>query len=157
MLQREAGPLNQTTKEELSSANQTRLLEDMEEMLETMRAVNLTAAYTAASQDLRCVSHGHMIFLSSYIKISCLIRHRSLSLSLFSLAQSLVHSLHAYFLSSTVAVVDMLRHLSTSFTVGMEMLQHLHTQLSTAVQRNTHAQALLDDAQTLLHTFQVTS
>lgn len=60
----EAGPLNQTTKEELSSANQTRLLEDMEDMLETMRAVNLTAAYTAASKELRCVSHGHMIFLS---------------------------------------------------------------------------------------------
>lgn len=55
MLQKEVGTLNQTTKEELSSANQTRLLEDVEDMLETMTAVNLTAAYTAASQELRCV------------------------------------------------------------------------------------------------------
>lgn len=153
----EVGALNQPTKEELSSANQTRLLEDMEDMLETMRAVNLTAAYTAASKELRYVSHGQTIFLSSYIKISCLTGLRSLSLSLFSLAESLVHSLHAYFLSSRVTVADMLHHLSTSLTVGMETLQHLHTQLSTAARWNTRAQALVDDAHTLLHTFQVTS
>lgn len=78
----EAEPLNQTTKEELSSANQTRLLEEVEDMLETMRAVNLTAAYTAASQELRCVSHGHVSFLSSYIPISCLIGHLFLSVPL---------------------------------------------------------------------------
>lgn len=80
----------------------------------------------------------------------------SLSLSLFSLARSLVHSLHADFLSSRVAVADMLHRLSASLTVGMETLQHLHTQLSMAARWNTHAQALLDDARTL-HTFQVKS
>lgn len=57
MLQREAGHLNQTTKEELSSANQTRLLEEVETMLETIRAVNLTAANATANQELRCVLH----------------------------------------------------------------------------------------------------
>uniref|UniRef100_A0A8P4GTB8 Laminin, alpha 1 n=1 Tax=Dicentrarchus labrax TaxID=13489 RepID=A0A8P4GTB8_DICLA len=52
---REAGHLNQTTEEEFSSANQTRLLGEVESMLETIRVVNLTAANTAANQELRCV------------------------------------------------------------------------------------------------------
>ncbi|XP_051240878.1 laminin subunit alpha-1 isoform X1 [Dicentrarchus labrax] len=52
-LQREAGHLNQTTEEEFSSANQTRLLGEVESMLETIRVVNLTAANTAANQELR--------------------------------------------------------------------------------------------------------
>uniref|UniRef100_A0A8P4KAE0 Laminin, alpha 1 n=1 Tax=Dicentrarchus labrax TaxID=13489 RepID=A0A8P4KAE0_DICLA len=54
-LAREAGHLNQTTEEEFSSANQTRLLGEVESMLETIRVVNLTAANTAANQELRCV------------------------------------------------------------------------------------------------------
>ncbi|XP_068200121.1 laminin subunit alpha-1 [Antennarius striatus] len=52
-LEREAGQLNQTTEEELSTANQTRLLEEVESMLETIRGVNLTAAGAAANQELR--------------------------------------------------------------------------------------------------------
>lgn len=55
MLQREAGHLNQTTEEELDSANQMRLLKEVESMLETIRAVNLTAASISANQELRCV------------------------------------------------------------------------------------------------------
>lgn len=55
MLQREVGHLNRTTEEELESANQTHLLVGLELMLETMRAVNLTAANTAANKEFRCV------------------------------------------------------------------------------------------------------
>lgn len=53
MLEREAGQLNQTTEEELSSANETLLLEEVESMLETIRVVNLTAAEAAANQEFR--------------------------------------------------------------------------------------------------------
>ncbi|XP_035475536.1 laminin subunit alpha-1 isoform X2 [Scophthalmus maximus] len=52
VLQREAGHLNQTTEEEPESANQTHLLEALEFMLDTMRAVNLTAANNSANQEL---------------------------------------------------------------------------------------------------------
>lgn len=55
MLEREAGHLNQTTEVELAAANQTRLLGEVAFMLETIRAVNLTAANAAANQELRCV------------------------------------------------------------------------------------------------------
>lgn len=103
-----------------------------------------------------CVTWSRDLFFILYHNIMFDWPSISFSLSLFSLAQSLVHSLHAYFLSSRVAVADMLHPLSTSLTVGMETLQHLHTQLSTAAQWNTRTQALLDDAHTLLHTFQVT-
>lgn len=56
VLQREAGQLNQTTEEELSSANETLLLEEVESMLETIRGVDLTAAEAAANQEFRWVS-----------------------------------------------------------------------------------------------------
>lgn len=52
MLQREAGYLNHTEKVEFSAVNQTHLLEEVESMLETMRAVNLTVANTVANQEL---------------------------------------------------------------------------------------------------------
>lgn len=53
MLEREAGHLNQTTEEEVGSANQTGLLEEVESMLKTIRTVNLTAASATANQELR--------------------------------------------------------------------------------------------------------
>lgn len=62
MLQREAWQLNQTAEEELSSANQTHLLEEVKSMLVTIRTVNLTAAKAAATQELRCVSHVSFLF-----------------------------------------------------------------------------------------------
>ncbi|XP_054863033.1 laminin subunit alpha-1 isoform X2 [Amphiprion ocellaris] len=52
VLQREAGHLNQTVEDELDSANQTRLLEEVASLLETVRAVNLTAAMARANQEL---------------------------------------------------------------------------------------------------------
>uniref|UniRef100_A0A671TW87 Laminin, alpha 1 n=1 Tax=Sparus aurata TaxID=8175 RepID=A0A671TW87_SPAAU len=55
LLQREAGQLNQTTEEELSSANETLLLEEVESMLETIRGVDLTAA--EAARKLEEVEH----------------------------------------------------------------------------------------------------
>lgn len=55
MLHREAEHLNQTTEEELDSANQTRLLNEVASALEAIRGVNLTAAEAAANQELRSV------------------------------------------------------------------------------------------------------
>ncbi|XP_056219655.1 laminin subunit alpha-1 [Seriola aureovittata] len=52
VVQREVVHLNQTTEQEFESAKQTRMLEGVEFMLVTMRGVNLTAANTAANQEL---------------------------------------------------------------------------------------------------------
>ncbi|KAF1373388.1 hypothetical protein PFLUV_G00260050 [Perca fluviatilis] len=52
-LQREAGLLNQSAVEQLDSANQKALLEEVTAMLETLRAVNMSAAGAAANQELR--------------------------------------------------------------------------------------------------------
>ncbi|XP_062236101.1 laminin subunit alpha-1 [Platichthys flesus] len=52
VLLREAEHLNQTTEEEPESANQTQHLEELEFMLENMRAVNLQAANATAHQEL---------------------------------------------------------------------------------------------------------
>ncbi|XP_068437392.1 laminin subunit alpha-1 isoform X2 [Clinocottus analis] len=52
VLQREAGHVNQTTVKEFDSANQTHLLEELESMLETIRAADLTAANASANQEL---------------------------------------------------------------------------------------------------------
>ncbi|XP_061568927.1 laminin subunit alpha-1 [Cololabis saira] len=52
VLQREAGHLNQAPEEELHATKQERLLEEVESMLESIRAVNLTAAKSAVSQEL---------------------------------------------------------------------------------------------------------
>ncbi|TMS01197.1 hypothetical protein E3U43_001041 [Larimichthys crocea] len=52
VLRREAERLNQTKEDELSSANQTRLVHEVASMLETIRAINLTATSVAASQEL---------------------------------------------------------------------------------------------------------
>lgn len=63
VLQREAESLNQTTQEELSSANQTLLLEEVTTAVEAMSAVNLAAARAAANQESRCVSQSHVTSL----------------------------------------------------------------------------------------------
>nr|XP_046227110.1 laminin subunit alpha-1 [Scatophagus argus] len=122
VLQREAGRLNQTTEEQLSSASQTHLLEEVESMLETIRAVNLLAANATVSQE-------------------------------HSLAESLIHSLQMYFLSSSLAVDDRVRLLSASLTAGMETLQHAKSQLGDAAQQNSQTHTLLDATHTLLHQY----
>lgn len=43
------------TEQKLTSANSLQLLEEMESMMQTIRSVNLTAAKSAANQELRCV------------------------------------------------------------------------------------------------------
>uniref|UniRef100_A0A3Q1IIV8 Laminin subunit alpha-1 n=1 Tax=Anabas testudineus TaxID=64144 RepID=A0A3Q1IIV8_ANATE len=57
MLTREADILNQTTDEKLDSANQAHLLEEVESMLEAIRAVNQTAARSKANQELRYINN----------------------------------------------------------------------------------------------------
>uniref|UniRef100_H3D7M5 Laminin, alpha 1 n=1 Tax=Tetraodon nigroviridis TaxID=99883 RepID=H3D7M5_TETNG len=67
-LQKEAELLNETAEEELPSANQTRLLQQMEMMLNSMRELNLTAASSLASQQLLLAKSVHSLqtdFLSS--------------------------------------------------------------------------------------------
>ncbi|KAJ4923847.1 hypothetical protein JOQ06_028102 [Pogonophryne albipinna] len=55
-LQRETGLLNLTSVEQLDSANQTQLLQEMAAMLENIRAVNLTGANALANQELSMAS-----------------------------------------------------------------------------------------------------
>lgn len=52
VLQTEAGLLNETAEEELPPANQTRLQQEVELMLDGMRALNLAAAGGLANQQL---------------------------------------------------------------------------------------------------------
>ncbi|KAM9332589.1 laminin subunit alpha-1 [Pholidichthys leucotaenia] len=52
VLQREEEHLNESTEVVLSTANQTRLLEELESMLESIRGVSLTAAAAAAKLEL---------------------------------------------------------------------------------------------------------
>ncbi|XP_078100457.1 laminin subunit alpha-1 [Sander vitreus] len=52
-LQREVGLLNRSATEQLNSANQKALLEEVTAMLETFRAVNMSAAGAAVNQELR--------------------------------------------------------------------------------------------------------
>ncbi|XP_026219418.1 laminin subunit alpha-1 [Anabas testudineus] len=70
-LQREADILNQTTDEKLDSANQAHLLEEVESMLEAIRAVNQTAARSKANQELslaKSLAHSLQVdFLSSSV------------------------------------------------------------------------------------------
>ncbi|XP_030253759.1 laminin subunit alpha-1 isoform X2 [Sparus aurata] len=85
VLQREAGQLNQTTEEELSSANETLLLEEVESMLETIRGVDLTAAEAAANQEFSLAgSLAHLLqkdFLSSRVAVDNRLRPLSASLT----------------------------------------------------------------------------
>ncbi|KAL6097440.1 lama1 [Pungitius sinensis] len=53
VLQREAGLLNQTAATQLDSANQTHMLEGVESMMETIRAIDLKATNASANQELR--------------------------------------------------------------------------------------------------------
>lgn len=59
VLQREAESLNQTTGEELSSANQTLLLEEVSSAGEAMSAVDLAAARMTADEESRWMSQSH--------------------------------------------------------------------------------------------------
>ncbi|XP_044032400.1 laminin subunit alpha-1 isoform X1 [Siniperca chuatsi] len=85
VLQREAGHLNQTIEEELDSANQTRLLEEVESMLETIRAVNLTAANATTNQELslaKSLVHSLEVdFLSRRVAVDDRLRPLSASLT----------------------------------------------------------------------------
>uniref|UniRef100_A0A3B4WWD7 Laminin subunit alpha-1 n=1 Tax=Seriola lalandi dorsalis TaxID=1841481 RepID=A0A3B4WWD7_SERLL len=71
LVQREVVHLNQTTEQEFESAKQTRMLEGVEFMLVTMRGVNLTAANTAANQELRCVFND-MSSVHQNLSVECL-------------------------------------------------------------------------------------
>ncbi|XP_068604397.1 laminin subunit alpha-1 [Brachionichthys hirsutus] len=77
--------LNQTTEEELSPANQTHLLEEVESMLETIKAVNHTAASAAANQERRLTeSLIHSLqsdLLSSSVAVDDKLRPLSMSLT----------------------------------------------------------------------------
>ncbi|KAM9337101.1 laminin subunit alpha-1 [Symphorus nematophorus] len=85
-LQKEAGLLNHTSEEELSSANQTRLLEEVESMLETIRTVNLIAGDAAANQELSLalslVRSLQTDFLSSMAEINDRLRPLSASITI---------------------------------------------------------------------------
>ncbi|XP_076014482.1 laminin subunit alpha-1 [Genypterus blacodes] len=123
VLEKEARHLNQTTEEELDPANHTRLLDEVDSMLETINAVNLTAAHSAVSQEL-------------------------------SLAESLLHSLQADFLSHRAVVDDKLHPLSASLASHSLTLQHTQGLLSEGMQQNTLTNNLLEAIHTPLHKYQ---
>lgn len=150
VLQQEAESLNQTTQEELSLANQTLLLEEVAATVKALSAVNLTAAHTAANQESRWVSESHMTFFLSDWPLT------GASLSPPSLAQSLLRTVHTHFLSEQ-QTTDQLRPLVASMAANKQMLGQLLAQLDAAAQLNNRTHTLLDDVNTLLHTFQVTT
>ncbi|XP_059205207.1 laminin subunit alpha-1 [Centropristis striata] len=123
-LQREAGLLNRTTEEEPAAANQTLLLEEVESMLESIRAVDLATAAAAAQHELSLATsllrtlHHH--FLSSQTEVNDRLRPLTASL--------------------TVAM-ETLQHAHTQLSNATQRNAHTHTLL----QQNQSVQTLSGD------------
>ncbi|XP_040922183.1 laminin subunit alpha-1 [Toxotes jaculatrix] len=154
VLQREAGHLNQTTGAELESANQTHLLEDLEFMLETMRTVNLTAAHTAANQELSLseslVNSLHVDFLSSRTVVDSRLRPISMSLTAGMETLQNAHT-HLNDTAQRNAQTDSL--LDTAHTL-LHQYQSVHQNLSAEC---LSVDGLMEDSQLLLdYTFSLT-
>ncbi|XP_073344237.1 laminin subunit alpha-1 [Pagrus major] len=147
VLQREAGQLNQTTGEELSSANETRLLEEVESMLETIRAVNLTAADAAANQEFSLAeSLAHFLqmdFLSSRVAVDD--RLRPLSASLTVGMKTLQHT-HTQ-LSDAAKLNTQTHTLLDATHTLMHRYQSAHQNLSVS---SLSVDGLIEDSQLLL-------
>lgn len=74
----------------------------------------------------------------------------------FRLAQSLLHTVYTHFLSEQTAA-EKLRPLVASLAKEEEALRQLLVQLNAAAQRNNGTRTLLEETNTLLHNFQVTT
>ncbi|XP_053198733.1 laminin subunit alpha-1 [Scomber japonicus] len=146
-LQREAGHLNRTTEAELDAANQTRLLDEMAAMLETIRAVNQTAANTAANQELSLSET-----LASWLQMDFLSRGAGLNKQLRQLAASLtVHTetlQHAHTHIHTAAQRNTQTHtlLDTTHTL-LQRCQSGRQQVSALTEASD---AVMDESQLLL-------
>ncbi|XP_074549755.1 laminin subunit alpha-1 [Halichoeres trimaculatus] len=147
VLQSEAGLLNQTKGEDLDSANQTQLLEEVESMLDAIRAVNLTAANITANQELSLteslVQTLQLDLVSNRTAIEDRLRPLSASLSA---SMETLQSIHT--------------HLSDAATRNKQshtLLDSTHTLLNThkSLHQNLSAECVsadkvLDDTQLLL-------
>ncbi|XP_037619286.1 laminin subunit alpha-1, partial [Sebastes umbrosus] len=124
-LQKEAGHLNQTRVEDLDSTNQTHLLEEVESMLETIRAINLTAANAAANQELS---------LAEFLV-------HSLQVDFFSSRAAVNNRLRPLSASLTVGM-EMLQHGHTQLRDTAQQNTQTHTLLDAAHTRLHHYQSV---------------
>ncbi|XP_069033643.1 laminin subunit alpha-1 [Embiotoca jacksoni] len=147
MLQSEAGHLNQTVENELDSANHTRLLQEVETMLERIRGVNLTAVQDAANQELSLsdalISSLQMNFLLSRAERDD--RLRPLSASLTIGMATLQHT-HTRLNNAAQRNSETHTLLDDTHTL-LQQHQSVHQNLSSAC---LSADRLMDDSQLLL-------
>ncbi|XP_076577630.1 laminin subunit alpha-1 [Chaetodon auriga] len=147
VLQREAEHLNLTTEEELSSANETHLLGEVESMLETIGAVNLTIASATANQEFRLAEsllHSlQMVFLSSRAAVDD--RLSPLSTSLTISMETLQHA-HTQMNNATQRITQTHTLLDSAHTL-LHQYQFVHQNLSAQC---LLVDGLMEDSQLLL-------
>ncbi|XP_065805141.1 laminin subunit alpha-1 [Labrus bergylta] len=119
VLRLEAGLLNQSSEDELSSANQTQLLENVKSILEMIRAVNLINANTTANQELglseSLLDSLQLDFLSNTVSVDDRLR---------PLSSSLVVGMETLQFAST-----QLKDAAKQNTQSHTLLDNTHTQL----------------------------
>ncbi|KAM6908341.1 laminin subunit alpha-1 [Lycodopsis pacificus] len=146
-LQREAGQLNQTGVKELDSANQTHLLEEVASMLESIRAVNLTAANATANQELSLadslVRSLQTDFLSSRAAVDDRLRLLSAPLTV---AVEMLQQAHKQ-LSNTEQQTTHTHTLLDATHTQLQHYQSVHHNLSSDC---LSVDGLMDDSQLLL-------
>ncbi|KAM8731402.1 laminin subunit alpha-1 isoform 1-T1 [Acanthopagrus schlegelii] len=147
VLQREAGQLNQTTEEELSSANETLLLEEVESMLETIRVANLTAAEAAANQEFSLAESLtkflQMDFLSSRVAVDDRLRPLSASLNI-----GMKKLQHTHMQLSDAAILNTQAH--TLLEAAHTLLHHYQSVRQNLSVSSFSVDALIEDSQLLL-------
>ncbi|XP_067434354.1 laminin subunit alpha-1 [Thunnus thynnus] len=147
VLEREAGHLNQTTEVELDAANQTYLLDEVASMLETIRAVNLTAANTAANQELSLtesvINLLQVHFLSSSVAVDERLRPLTASLSVHM--EMLQHA-HTQ-LSNAAQRNTQTQQLLDNANTLLQRYQSVHQNVSAV---SESLDAVMDDSQLLL-------
>ncbi|KAI3355620.1 hypothetical protein L3Q82_018448 [Scortum barcoo] len=145
VLQREVWHLNQTTEEELSSANQTHLLEEVESMLGTIRDINLTPANNMANQE-------NSLAESLFHSLDSLFRGVAVDNRLLSMSASLNVSMemlqHAHTHLNNAALRNTETHtlLDTAYTL-LHHYQSVHQNLSVEC---LFVDGLMEDSQLLL-------
>ncbi|CAB1439667.1 unnamed protein product [Pleuronectes platessa] len=155
VLLKEAEHLNQTTEEEPGSANQTQHLEELEFMLESMRAVDLQAANATAHQELSLseslADSLQVDFLSSRGQMDN--RLRLLSNSLTNATETLQNA-HMHLNSATQRNTDthnLLNNTHTLLPQYQSFHQHLTDECLSVEGVMEENQLMLDDSISLIN------
>ncbi|XP_053268611.1 laminin subunit alpha-1 [Pleuronectes platessa] len=155
VLLKEAEHLNQTTEEEPGSANQTQHLEELEFMLESMRAVDLQAANATAHQELSLseslADSLQVDFLSSRGQMDN--RLRLLSNSLTNATETLQNA-HMHLNSATQRNTDthnLLNNTHTLLPQYQSVHQHLTDECLSVEGVMEENQLMLDDSISLIN------